>query len=173
MKRILLVCILSASFAFVKAQSLTPTVISTGGDYKSAGGVSLSYTIGEMAAVETFTGGNYILTQGFQQPNDIILGLLDVEKEPDGAFSVYPIPAQNTLWFGYEFSQSGKVEVEFYDISGKKLGYTFNDGYTTGKQVHSFDCSTYASGHYVLSVKYTSTTGQEKTISKKVQLLNN
>ena len=172
MKRIILVTILSASFAFAEAQTLTPTVISTAGAYTSAGGVSLSYTIGEMAAVETFTAGNTILTQGFQQPNDYVNGLLDIEKGPDGAFSVYPVPAQNTLWYGYEFSETGKVEIEFFDMTGKKLEYTYNEGYATGKQVHSFDCSAYASGNYILTVKFKSTAGQEKVLSKKVQLIN-
>ena len=155
------------------AQTLSPTVIASGGNYASSGGVSLSYTIGELAAVQTFSAGNTILTQGFQQPNDIINGLLDIEKGPDGSFSVYPVPAQTMLWFGYEFTEAGKVEVSMTNVLGQKMGYALSEGYDNGKQVHSFDCSTYASGNYFLTVKFTSPSGQEKILTKKVQIITN
>ncbi len=176
MKKILLLSATVALAFFTKAQgtTLSPTVISTAGGYASAGNISLSYTVGETGLVQTFSSSsnNIILTQGFEQPLDAINGLLDIEKSLDGAFSVYPVPAQATLWFGYEFSEAGKVEINLYNVAGQKMGYTFNEGYSSGKQVHSFECSTYASGNYVLTVKYTSTTGQEKTLSKKVELVN-
>jgi len=155
------------------AQTLSPTVIASGGNYAVAGGASLSYTIGELAAVQTFTASNVILTQGFQQPNDIVSGLLDIEKGPDGSFSVYPVPAQTTLWYGYEFTQGGKVEVSMINVLGQKMNYSLNETYDSGKLVHSFDCSSYASGNYILTVKFTSPTGQEKILTKKVQILTN
>lgn len=49
------------------AQSLAPTVISSGGGYTSAGGYSLSFNIGE-PVVTTTSAGSSILTQGFEQP---------------------------------------------------------------------------------------------------------
>ncbi len=53
--------------ALLQAQSLSPAVISTAGDYSTGSGVSLSWTLGEIAT-ETYDNGSYILTQGFQQP---------------------------------------------------------------------------------------------------------
>lgn len=50
-------------------QSLSPTVIPSSGGVYGAGGVSLSYTVGQTANV-TFVAGGVILTQGFQQPTD-------------------------------------------------------------------------------------------------------
>jgi hypothetical protein len=126
-----------------------------------------------MSAIETFTNtsAHVILTQGFQQPNDILNGLLDVEKGADGSFSVYPVPAQATLWYGYEFNEAGKVEVSMFDMIGQKMDYGFAESYDSGKLMHSFDCSSYASGNYILSVKFTTASGQEKILSKKIQLL--
>jgi len=176
-KRLLWFFVLAFAAAAVHAQNpiLSPTVISTGGNYSSNGGVSLSSTIGELAAVETFTNtaNNIILTQGFQQPNDIINGLLDVQKGADGSFSVYPIPSQTTEWYGYEFGEAGKVEVSLYNMIGQKMEYGLNENYESGKLIHSFDCSGYAAGNYILSVKFTSSTGQEKILSKKVQFITN
>jgi len=51
----------------IQAQSLSPTVIATAGDYSASSSVSLSWTLGEIAT-ETFSNGGYILCQGFQQP---------------------------------------------------------------------------------------------------------
>lgn len=53
------------------AQSLAPSVISSGGTNAQAGGVILSYTVGEAGGVNTATSGGIILTQGFQQVEPI------------------------------------------------------------------------------------------------------
>ena len=161
--------------ASAHSQSLSPTVIASAGGYSSVSGTSLSYTVGELAAVQTVkdSSGRYILTQGFQQPNDIINGLLDIQKGADGSFSVYPIPAQITIWYGYEFTESGKVEVSMYNIIGQKMDYSLDETYDSGKLIHSFECSAYPSGNYILSVKFAGASGQEKVLSKKIQIINN
>jgi hypothetical protein len=173
MKKTLLYIFALTFVVSAHSQSLSPTVIASSGGYQSNGGVSLSYTVGELAAVQTFTNAanNVILTQGFQQPSDKVTGLLDIEKGPDGSFSVYPIPAQTMLWYGYEFNEPGKVEVSLYDMIGQKMDYSFSETYDSGKLIHNFDCSEYASGSYILSVKFTTSSGQEKILSKKVQLI--
>jgi hypothetical protein len=171
MKKYLLCLSVFAYAVSAHAQTLSPTVIASAGNYASNGGVSLSYTVGELAAVQTFSTASVILTQGFQQPNDIVNGLLDIEKGADGSFSVYPVPAQTVLWYGYEFNEAGKVEVSMFDIIGQKMNYGFTETYDTGKLIHSFDCSAYASGNYILSVKFTTASGQEKILSRKIQLL--
>jgi len=51
---------------FLSAQTVSPEVISTSGDYFSNASASLSWTLGELAT-ETLTAGNITLTQGFQQ----------------------------------------------------------------------------------------------------------
>jgi hypothetical protein len=170
MKKYILCFLASAFIISAHSQSLSPTVIASSGGFSSVGGVSLSYTVGEMSAVQTFTdsAGHNILTQGFQQPNDIVNGLLDIEKGTDGSFSVYPIPAQTMVWYGYEFNEAGKAEVSLFNILGQKMDYTLTESYESGKLVHSFDCSSYASGNYVLSVKFTTSTGREEELSKKI-----
>jgi hypothetical protein len=171
MKRTLLAILLWGAITASKAQSLSPTVIATAGSYSSVGGTSLSSTVGE-PVIQTLSQSNTILTQGFQQPNDVVNGLLDIEKEANGSFSVYPNPTQAKLWFGYEFLQSGKVDVTLYDVLGQKLDFTLSEAYESGKLVHSFDCSAYAAGNYVLSVKLTPAVGSAVILSKKFQIIN-
>ena len=173
MKKAILTITVIAFVALAHAQTLSPSVVASSGNYSLVGGTSLSYTVGEMTAVQTFTdaSGRNILTQGFQQPNDIVNGLLDIDKGADGAFSVYPIPAQNTLWYGYEFTEPGKTEVSLLNILGQKMNYSLSETYDSGKLIHSFECSAYASGNYILSVRFTTSSGQEKVLSKKIQLI--
>ena len=172
MKKHILYFIAVAFAASTYAQTLSPTVVASAGGYSLVGGVSLSYTVGELAAVQTFSSTSTILTQGFQQPNDILNGLLDIEKGADGSFSVYPIPAQTTLWYGYEFTEAGRVEVSMVNILGQRMDYSLIESYGNGKLIHSFNCASYASGNYILSVKFTSSAGQEKILSKKIQIIN-
>ena len=54
-------------FTVCSAQTLSPKVLPSCGGYFSAGGKSLSWTMGEPITA-TFTSGNIRLTQGFQQP---------------------------------------------------------------------------------------------------------
>lgn len=68
MKRILHAITYLLIPAFLCAQSVSPEVISSSGDYFEGSNGSLSWTLGEIAT-ETFSNGNNILTQGFQQPN--------------------------------------------------------------------------------------------------------
>lgn len=63
---------------FMLAQSVSPEVISSAGDYYENGNVSLSWTLGEIAT-ETYTNGNVILTQGFQQPFGITIHGIDLD----------------------------------------------------------------------------------------------
>jgi hypothetical protein len=77
MKIFLLFICISAVFA-LQAQSLCPTVIASSGGYASGTGVSLSWTLGEIAT-ETFSNGGYILTQGFQQPVEGVIISIDLD----------------------------------------------------------------------------------------------
>ncbi|MEA3444439.1 MAG: T9SS type A sorting domain-containing protein, partial [Bacteroidota bacterium] len=50
----------------VHSQIVSPEVVATAGGYVEGAGVSVSWTLGEIS-VETYTAGNVVLTQGFQQ----------------------------------------------------------------------------------------------------------
>lgn len=57
---------------FYPLQNIAQEVISTAGGEYQGNNVSLSYTIGE-PVIETFSGGNIVLSQGFQQPYSFYL----------------------------------------------------------------------------------------------------
>lgn len=66
MKKVLIsLCAIVSEGLF--AQTISSTVVSSGGGYSTGSTVNLSWTLGELAT-ETLSNSNLILTQGFQQP---------------------------------------------------------------------------------------------------------
>lgn len=155
------------------AQSLSPTVIaSTGGFSQNANG-SLSYTVGEMTMVQTFSANGNILTQGFQQPNDVVSGLIDLSQTDFGAVIVYPNPAVDNLWYGFQYPESGRLEVTLFNTVGQKVADLYSGNYSQGKQVEELNVSTYAAGMYMLTVNFVSATdGRLHTTTRKFQVIN-
>jgi hypothetical protein len=71
MQKIVILWLASLASLQSPAQTLSPTVLATSGGYSTGGGYSLSYTVGE-TIVTTLQVGNYLLTQGFQQPTPML-----------------------------------------------------------------------------------------------------
>ena len=81
-------------------------VIGTTGGTIVGTSYTLSYTVGEVA-INTLTGGEYIINQGFQQPSYTITSIED--NLPSAVLAVYPNPT------------SGLINVEMNDYQGKSL----------------------------------------------------
>jgi len=165
-----LFCLLSAAL-FSNAQSLSPTVIASTGGFASNANGSLSYTVGEMTMVQTFSAGGNILTQGFQQPNENITGLINMTQDEFGSFVVYPNPAVDNLSFGFQLPEAGKVEISLYDAIGQKISDVFNTNYENGKIIQQLNVSSYAAGIYLLTMNVISAKdGKVHSTSKKFQV---
>jgi hypothetical protein len=173
MKEKLFLMAIIALPVFMNAQSLSPQVISSTGGYATSPSGSLSYTVGEMTMVQTFSAGNTILTQGFQQPNDNITGLLDLTTDEFGSFVIYPNPAVDNLWFGFQFPESGRVSISLTNSLGQKVADVYEAQYSNGKTVEPLSVSSYAAGVYFLTTWFTSAqTGKTHIVSKKFQVIN-
>ena len=77
MKTKILSILFSAATILCTAQSIERDVIAGSGDYFEGANSSLSWTLGEIAT-ETYTAGNIILTQGFQQAFGIVIHGIDL-----------------------------------------------------------------------------------------------
>ena len=169
---ILFLSVIIFPFLNLQAQSFSPKVIATSGGYTTNSSFgSLSYTVGEMAMVKTFSANGNILTQGFQQPDDttFVTALIEVPKGEEGSVAVYPNPASTVLWFGYEFTQSGKINLLITDINGRQMPYHFSEQYESGKAVRQLDCSLLPAGEYFLTLQFTSSL--TKSFTKKFQVI--
>ena len=157
----------------LNAQMLTPTVISSTGGFATNGGTSLSYTVGEMTMVQTFTANGNILTQGFQQPTDKVTGLLDLTQDAFGSFVIYPNPAVDNFWFGLRLPEAGKVTIAMFDVLGQKVADVYESNYDNGKVVQQTNVSNYAAGFYLLTMTFKSDKdGKEHITTKKFQVIN-
>lgn len=174
MKKLCLLPVLFLFVSFAKAQTLSPTAIVSTGGFSSNSNGSLSYSVGEMTMVKTFTGNGSILTQGFQQPNaENITGMINIKQEEFGSFVVYPNPAVDNLSFGFQLPEAGKVQVCLYNTTGQRVADVYSGNYENGKFVKQLDVTAYAAGVYLLSLNFVSDKGGKlHSLSQKFQVLN-
>ena len=126
-----------------------------------------------MTMVQTFSAGNNILTQGFQQPNDNLVGILDLAKTDFGSFAVYPNPAIDNMYYGFELPESGKVTISLFDELGQKVSDLYNSNYSSGKVTQSTNVTLFAAGVYFLTMNFTSDKdGKTHTLTQKFQVIN-
>ena len=117
-KTLLILGVVAGSYGFAHAQSVSPDVIATAGDFYSNASGSVSWTLGEPMG-ETYTSTNNILTQGFQQPWDFGTGL------PSGAnpvnADVYPNPTADVVNLQFDNLSSGQYVIEVYNALGQRM----------------------------------------------------
>ncbi len=165
--------LLLALIQTTEAQSLTPSVVASSGGFSNSANGSLSYTTGEMTMVKTFTNGSNTLTQGFQQPDSVVvIGLLDPAK-PEGNVALYPVPASTQLWFAYQFEKPGRVEVTLFDMRGAQIDFTYSTQSSGAKEAQALNCEALAAGTYLLRVAFTAEgDNRPGVITKQFQVIH-
>ncbi len=78
MKKLITILTVMVISIALTAQSVSPEVVASAGDYYENGNVSLSWTLGEIST-ETYSNGGVILTQGFQQPVSVTIHGIDLD----------------------------------------------------------------------------------------------
>ncbi|MEO8085353.1 MAG: T9SS type A sorting domain-containing protein [Bacteroidota bacterium] len=154
----------------VEAQSLSPTVISSGGGFSANGSAMLSSTVGEMAMVETFNNTSVILTQGFQQPEDFNVSIKSVDHSVAG-ISVFPNPSSGLIKLVFETSEELDLSIVIYDLNGKII-YRNSARKATQNNFIALDLSAFAAGDYILECRNTDNTKKAPVfISQKITLV--
>ena len=152
MKTALLVLWLVCS-VFVNGQSLSPTVVSTAGDYYTGTSATLSVTIGE-PVIEIYTSGSVVLSTGFQQ-SDLMKQIM-LTLFPEGLWNGNGLnKSQNESGDQYTGNTADKITIELhnaadygtvaYSASGINLS-------TSGQAAVSVPGTN--SGSYYLTVKH-------------------
>jgi len=144
--------ILIAFFAIagLKAQlTLAPTVLASAGGYSESGNISLSWTLGELA-VTSLSGGDLILTQGFQQPYSLGTGisgpttmLLDI--------IAFPNPVERELYLKFNIEDPGDFVIEITDVSGRIMSIKQYRNLMPGEQL-PVEMQSYPQGLYLFKV---------------------
>ncbi len=136
----------------VQSQSISPQVIASNGTFASAGGYSLSYTTGQPASSTLITGSS-IITQGFQQPNDIYTGL-QTFITPTLSVQLYPNPAVD--WVNLVINTStdaGTYAVQLVDLLGRVLQQPLNEQIANGQTRFVFNVQQLPSSMYFITIK--------------------
>ncbi|MEI6853874.1 MAG: T9SS type A sorting domain-containing protein, partial [Bacteroidota bacterium] len=150
-------------------QTLSPVVISSSGGFYSAGGNSLSVTIAEMTMVQTFTQPSNILTQGFQQPEQLTTSVAEIEAM-QGEVAVYPNPSNGQFNISYNALNDGDFMVMIYNMVGQVV-FDQTYGGSFGSNIISLNIGQFGQGIYMLELKSTDLNGKQKSSIHKINLV--
>ena len=141
-------------------QSLSNEVIGSSGDFYSATGSNLSWTVGEIMT-ESYEGSTVWLTQGFHQvyTSNNTTGI-DIITQ-DFSVSVFPNPASDIAYLEIENGGENYI-IELYDLQGKLL---FKDR-AIDANTYILSLLAYERGLYIINVTGEST---GKSTSIKIQ----
>ena len=145
----------TVQISFAQEIVLSPTVIASAGGYNTAGDISLSWTLGELA-VSTLEQGDMILTQGFQQSYPEIIGF---NLDPiDWQIIAYPNPVVENLNIQFDVREPSDFFIEVQDVAGKVISLEQYKEVFPG-DIITIEMSSYKYGVYFFRV---STTDREQ-----------
>lgn len=153
-KRLLAFVLFLVSSFGLYSQSVTPFVVGAAGDFFVNGqaNASLSFTVAEMAMVETFSNQGYFLTQGFQQPELVLTEIEDEDFVYE--FVVYPNPASEVLNIRYHLRHPGRMRLRFINLNGVEVIDAVESKYSGGKRLDQIVLDQVSQGMYFLQVSY-------------------
>ncbi len=139
----LLLSLLFFSASVAGAQTVTPTVVASAGGSGTAGDVTISWTVGELA-VTTLQSGELTVTQGFHQPP---LGTTSVAESArlHLDLSTHPNPATSYLSVQLPVAASSGTFI-LIDILGRTVLSTVP---ASGTKEMNLDLNGLAEGTYV------------------------
>jgi hypothetical protein len=153
----------------LKAQTLSPVVISSGGGFYNAGGNSLSFTVAEMTMVQTFTQPSNMLTQGFQQPEQLTTSIAETGAKHDEVV-VFPNPSNGQFNINFNAQRGGNYQVHIYSMVGQII---YDQSYNAifGSNIITIDISRFDQGIYFLEFRTTDPDGIQKSNIHKINLV--
>ncbi|MBH2004391.1 MAG: T9SS type A sorting domain-containing protein [Sphingobacteriia bacterium] len=141
-------------------QTVEPFILNaSGGNYVNRGSYNLAnfsfvWSVGEATLIETYTttDNSVILTNGVLQPiTDKDLQTIPIQGWTREEIKLYPVPVNTLLQFDLYSNDTGRVEIQLYDLLGRTLGLR-EFQYNTLPVNQKIDFSKYASGPYFLRV---------------------
>jgi hypothetical protein len=167
-KMITLLIALAGWETYAFSQSISPQVIASNGMFAEAGGYSLSYTTGQEAS-STLSQSTSIITQGFQQPNDIYTGL-QTFVTPTLSVQLYPSPASDQVnLIINSTNNTGTYTVQLVDLLGRVLQQPLTTQVATGQTRFVFNVQQLPSAMYFITIK---TSGSDIIHSFKFSKIN-
>jgi len=152
-----------------RAQTLSPCVVSSAGGYYTSASASLSFTVAEMTMVQTFTSTGNILTQGFQQPEDLSVGIPQSEISLND-YLIYPNPTSGTFTLEFNSASENPVTIKLFNLVGQEI-LTNNFSASSGINKISLDISNLSQGIYMLEINTGTDNANTTPTIKKINLV--
>ncbi len=152
-------------FAGLNAQDVEQHVIAAAGGYDVSGdnSISLSWTLGELVITTVVsTGGDLILTQGFQQSKLIVEGI-DLNPDMGVQVRIYPNPASELLYIQFSEALNGETILFLTGPDGRLL---FKEILQPGVLIKEIPVLRYPSGTYFLRIQ----NGNKLNVYKVIKL---
>jgi hypothetical protein len=143
-----------------------PSVINSSGGTATYNELTFDWSVGEMAAVETFSTNRLIITQGFLQPVNLFIDQIDQLGIGSEKIVVYTDPENQSCNLETTFGKSGKLNYQLIDLNGRillKEEANINELYSK----HSINLLKFPNGFYLLKVYFTNNDG---IISKTLKI---
>jgi hypothetical protein len=146
MKVMVSMLLILATHYAVDAQVLSPSVISSQGNFSSNGNISLSTTVGEVFT-SFFSGSSSVLSQGFHQPDLLVITGEWAMATKDISLRIFPNPTGGIINIHVSGEGSFMSHLSVMDITGKMLR---KEAVLVNSNLQ-IDLSEYAQGSYILS----------------------
>ena len=115
--------------------------------------LSISYTVGEaFARTAVGNSGTFIVTIGFQQPDDIFVSIGD-ELEAKLQYQIYPNPTPEEVFVSLTSDQAVDLIIAITDLHGRKTSVPEQSHRISGVMDTRFNLGALADGYYLLSFK--------------------
>jgi len=165
MKFILIILALIGSSSLF-AQSIERQVIGSTGGTATAGSLTVTSTVGEMA-VTTGTSSNIILTQGFQQASSTTVSIEELGIKAD--YNLFPNPTTNIATLAIKAENiNSTATVQVFSLAGKLIS-TQSLSLSSGIESKlRLDVSNQAAGAYLVRI-----TDSNSSLSKSMRLIKN
>ncbi len=122
MKKTLLIILTIIISQTIDAQTLTPSVISSGGSVANTENIYYSFTIGEL--ITPVSHNQYILTQGFEQPTSISIKKIEQQDTiiQNVELRAYPNPTKNSVTINITSKKEiANLQISVFDITGQQI----------------------------------------------------
>jgi hypothetical protein len=168
-KFLILIAVFGICGIIARSQTLSPTVISSSGGFFTSGSAMLSTTVAEMTMVQTFQAGSNFLTQGFQQPEVVTVGINEIPVA-SGNIVVYPNPTSGSFVLSFTNDGNSQSSIGIYNLAGQVV-VEKQLTQAVGLNTVDFDISSFSQGMYILELASTNAKGEKNISYHKINLV--
>jgi hypothetical protein len=154
--------IIALSPGLLLAQTAERQVIGSAGGYASTATMQASYTVGE-AVTTTLSAATLTLTQGFQQPSNFGVGIVEIKSGL--SVNAYPNPANQAVTLDFKVDKPVQFDLSLIDNVGREVS-AIQKFDLTGNTQESISLTGMAAGQYFIRLS-----SADGTVDKSIKVI--